>query len=122
MSDSKSLDKLIYVRQKLIKESPFYGVLSLSLNLVEREDLPFPTMGTDGKSLYFHPKFIEENDVEIIKSAIKHELLHIVFGDCTKRRMKMRDHSKWNKASDHLINLQIVEEGRPIKSDWLCNA
>ena len=67
MSDDvriKKLEKRVSTaRRVMVMSQPFYGVLSLRLNLKFCEILPngetLPTAATDGDSLYFNPDFVE---------------------------------------------------------------
>ena len=53
----KAKDLISVARSTLLLDQPFFGLLSLRLEL---EEVPsIPTCGVDGKKFYFNPYFIE---------------------------------------------------------------
>lgn len=94
-------------RTSLILRKPFFG--SIALNLRFRESDEVPTIGTDGVSVIYNPKFIKTVNDEELKGLIAHEILHVV---CMHPfRLKGRHLLKWNVAGDFVINLVLKEDG-----------
>ena len=52
-----TMKRLQKARAGLILGQPFFGALALGQKLVQRLDLP--TMGTDGKNIYYNPAFVD---------------------------------------------------------------
>lgn len=97
-------DKLDMILGYLLQYFPFYGRAAMYLNWAIREDLPFPTAATDGKSVWFHPDFLKRDDSELLYTAI-HEIHHVI----KKHHIALgdKDHMLWNIACDHKINLEL---------------
>lgn len=94
-------------RTSLILKKPFFG--SIALNLRFRESDEVPTIGTDGVSVIYNPKFVKTVSSEELVGLIAHEILHVV---CMHPfRLKGRHLLKWNVAGDFVINLVLKEDG-----------
>lgn len=107
--------KLAKARALLLIEQPFYGVLSLKLQLEARNSLP--TLAVDGETIFYNEKFINELPMDQLRTAVAHEVGHCVFQHIARRGA--RDKAKWNLAGDHVINLILEEAGfSPIPGYW----
>lgn len=120
--------QLVRARTALYIEDPFYGILSLRLKLVE--DSSVKTLCVSHSTIYYNPNFVETLSPALTKSAIAHEIGHIIY-DHTDRRCG-RNPQKWNAACDYVVNdvLKNTEytdgSGRTTKAfeigkDWLYN-
>ena len=105
MSQLKKVEK---ARIHLLLDSPFYATLALELNLVEDNTIFPPTACTDGRTMWFHEKFIEKLSLEQVKTVVAHEILHIAY--CHHLRIGTRDHNRWNRACDYSINSILLED------------
>src|SRR4051812_27257359 len=83
----------------------FFSSILCNLPMVETESIP--TFATDGRYIYYSPKFTESLEVPVIKTIILHELLHSIL--LHPFRKQNRDHKKFNVACDYALNL-IIEE------------
>lgn len=92
-------------RRALVLDFPFFGVLSLKLDLVE--DRGIPTFATDGKSIRFNPEFAAGLTRHELMGVIAHEVLHCANGHQWRRQN--RDHRLWNKACDYAINPVLLD-------------
>lgn len=112
-------EKLSKIRALLVFDLPFFATIALRMEFVDATDtgiLPFPTMGTDGKRIYYHRQFIADcNDQELL-FVMCHECMHIVLAHPV--RLGKRDPAIWNMAGDYAINpilsdfgLQITQHG-----------
>ena len=103
----KAKDLISIARSTLLLDQPFFGVLSLRLEL---EEMPFiPTCAVDGKKFYFNPTFVESlKDSELI-GVVAHEIMHCAVGHIFRKGD--RDHERWNIADDHAINLILQKNG-----------
>lgn len=99
--------KIRKARCELIKRQPFFGVLSLYLELQGSDSIE--AMATDGKRLYYNSAWVLNEGDEILKSVVAHEVLHCAFLHMTRRQH--RDAHKWNVACDHVVNLTLSEDG-----------
>ncbi len=100
--------KLRKTRIDLSIDFPFFGHLSLGLELIKEETLNPPTMGTDGIYLYWHPEFVKETSLSQLKGVMCHEVAHVFFLHPLRRQM--RDMLKWNIACDYAINDLVLHE------------
>jgi predicted metal-dependent peptidase len=89
----------------LIVNMPFFGIFLSSTNIFQ--DTSLPTAGTDGTRIYYNPKFFAQLSQLEIKGVLIHEVLHICYSHCSKKRRGFRDKRKWNKSADFVINLEI---------------
>ena len=64
-------------------------------------------MGVDGVSLFVNPKFVEEKSQAELCGVIAHECLHVALLHPTRRGQ--RDAKKWNVATDHAVNLELLK-------------
>jgi len=107
MSDFNS--KLEYARTYMLLWSPFFGSLTMSLNIQER-DYPNRNVWTNGKEIFFEQNFVKKLSREEFTAILMHEILHVAL--LHKKRMQGRDKHRWNEACDYVINLIIREESR----------
>ena len=110
-----SMDRVSAARRDLILDYPFFGVLSLKLDLVE--DLQCETFVTDGAKIVFNPEFANSLDRHELAGVIAHEVLHCSNGHPWRR--EHRDHERWNYACDYAINPILLEAGLTLPKDAL---
>lgn len=92
----------------LLLEKPFFGVVLSHTHVVESSSRT-QTMGTDGKTIYYNPKWSEKLTPSEQRAVLAHEVLHIVLGHHI--RMKGRNALVWNIACDMAINPLLDNEG-----------
>lgn len=109
------MKKLTYAKNQLVLYYPFYANLLLNSPLEPKESIP--TAATDGKKIFYNPKFFESLTASEVISVLCHEVLHKVFMHTL--RLNERDPKIWNFATDYVINPIIKAEGLPIKDEWL---
>lgn len=117
MTVSQARFNLGRARTAMIIDQPFFGVLALRLELVERNDIP--TLAVDGKHIFYNAAFVDKLDAVTLKSAVAHEVMHCVFDHCVRRGA--RHPVKWNMAGDYVINDVIKDAGFPLGQGWLHN-
>lgn len=118
----KETQRLKRARTLLLIKHPFFGYLAAKLKLVATDQ--FPTMATDGKNLWFNPRFTSKLEDDQTLTGFVHEVMH-----CASEhfdRQGARDQEKWKKACDHAINPVILKSGfKPIsipgEFEWLCD-
>ena len=107
--DDKTLMlRLAKARTSLILEHPFIGTVALNMPMTLSRDIDPPTACTNGKRCLFHPDFIAELTDEELKALVAHECLHPMLEHNYRRGE--RNHRKWNKAGDYIINKLLVDE------------
>lgn len=102
---SKQLERITMARRTLILKMPFWGTLSMRLRPCELPEIG--TAGTDGRSLYYAPAFIDELNDPQLRFLIAHEVMHVTNGHIWRRGH--RDEEGWNLACDYTID-PIIQE------------
>jgi predicted metal-dependent peptidase len=92
---------------RLVLKRPFVGSLALRMPLVL--DNTQPTAYTDTKVIGFNEHFIAGLTDPECDMLLMHEVFHVVLKHAFRR--EGRDHTNWNVAGDHVINLMLVEDG-----------
>lgn len=100
-------ERITRERIQLLLKYPFFGYLALGLEVVETDQIP--TMGTNGKYLFYNASFVESLSPENLKAVIAHEALHCALGHLWRQGGRQKD--KWNHAADFAINLIVQKEG-----------
>lgn len=114
---SSAHEKVTRAKSKLVIKQPFFAHIVLSTPLEEAEWLNPPTMATDMKTIFYHPKFVEEHSDAEIMGVLSHEAMHIAYFHGTRRGT--RDHMLWNIATDYAINLIVEDAGLSLPKDAL---
>jgi predicted metal-dependent peptidase len=106
---SKEAEKKISkARVAMIFDAPFYGYLSLNLEVVEDNNMQMKTMATDGKRLIYDSDFVMGLGLEELQGVIAHEIAHVVLWHIPRRQG--RDPEKWNYAADYAANDLVVKD------------
>jgi predicted metal-dependent peptidase len=105
--DEKARRSITKARATLILRKPFFGYLATYLEPTEMPGCP--TIGTDGKHLYYNPKYINSLAMDELTAVIAHEVFHCAFGHVW--RCGYRDVEKWNIAADGVTNVVLTDEG-----------
>lgn len=88
-------------------DSAFFTTVCFSLKHVW--DSNILTAATDGKCILLNPDFFMKQNPEQRIGLLLHETLHVAYLHMIRKGS--RDHSKYNIAADHVINLQLLERG-----------
>lgn len=115
---------------------PFWATLVLHMPTEEREE-GMPTFGTDGKKIYYNPKFSESLSRAVNMFALAHEAGHPMFHHLSRIHNKRPGRSEiygfregkplyydpilHNIAGDHVINLALKDCGFEIWKDCHCD-
>lgn len=107
LSDEKKKEymrRLLMSRMRILCNNGFYGLLLM--HMIYSIDESCETAATDGKRIFFGPKFLEElNDTEL-DFVMMHEILHVVLQHCL--RQGDRDSDQFNIACDIVVNSNIL--------------
>lgn len=96
--------RMVDARAVLVRDNPFFGRLSLGLQLACAS---CGTACTDGERLIFDPDFAARLETEQeMQFVILHEVLHCVLEHCT--RVGNRDSELYNIACDIVVNSTIL--------------
>ena len=93
-----------------------YGRLLSHLDIYGSDELDSATMCTNGISIIFHPKFVNDQSDEAIRFVLAHEVLHCMFQHNTRR--ENRDHRLWNVACDYAINPLLIHDDNYKDGKW----
>lgn len=102
---------LAYDKAKIkLMSSPkavFFTTVCFSLRHIWDEKIK--TACTDGLTIKFNPDFFMSLTGDQRVFLMLHETMHVAYEHAL--RLGSKDHSKWNEATDHVINLQLIEQG-----------
>jgi predicted metal-dependent peptidase len=101
--------KLSAARTKLILDKPFLGALVLRLPMEEADSKWCPTTGTDARTFYFNPVYIEALSNEHVQFVLAHEALHCALSHFARRGH--REKKRWDMACDLAVNDLLVKDG-----------
>ena len=104
-------------RTALILDHPFFGVLSLKLELIETHEVK--TAATDGKRLIYNPDYIAKLSDKQRQGLVAHEVMHCALQHMVRRQY--RDPKRFNKACDYAINGNLVKQGFVLPENGLIN-
>lgn len=116
---------------------PFWATLVLHMQTKEKTE-GLPTFATDGKTIYFNPKFSDSLSRSINMFALAHEAGHPMFHHMARIFVRRPGRSEvygfrdgkpmyfdpvlYNIAGDHVINLALKDCGFEIWKDCYCDA
>lgn len=110
--DKKIRQRIIQARVSLILNHPFFGVLASRFILEENSNMP--TMGTDGKSLHYDPRWIDSLTQTELIGIVAHETSHCAFGH--PWRLGRREPERANLAMDFAIDPILTDAGFTLPS------
>ena len=99
MAQPKTNQKMMQARTSLVLDHPFFGALSLKIKLLEDETAK--NMWTDGTTIGFNPKYVEEISVSECKTLIAKLVMHCAL--CHHVRRGERTEKMWNKAATEAV-------------------
>lgn len=104
--------RLILARMHLLSTHGFFGLLLMHAEFAL--DSEIETAATDGKRIYFCPKFMDELSDSELEFVLMHEVMHMALGHCVRGVNK--DPDTYNIACDIVINSNILKENDGDKS------
>lgn len=100
----QTVRRVTEARAALVRDNPFFGHLSMGLQLA---CAPCETACTDGKRLIFDPEFAEKLSLQELQFVTLHEVMHCVLEHCIRGRNL---HSiMFNIACDIVVNSTILD-------------
>lgn len=113
-----AIDRLRSARTRLLIQQPFFGVVALSLVLLE--DNSKPDLSVDGETIFFNKDWIAETTDAELTGAVAHETVHVALKHHFRRGD--RDYELWNQACDYVANILVTDAGlimpEPILLDY----
>ncbi len=91
---------------RLRATSPFFSVLSLFASFRASDGIP--TAATDGKTIYYNPRFLLDLPRDQLDGVVLHEVLHAALMHAVRRGT--RDPHRWNIAADVVVNGIIAKQ------------
>lgn len=116
LSDEKKkeyIKRLLLSRMRILCNNGFYGLLLM--HMIYSIDENCETAATDGRRIFFGPKFLDELNDSELDFIMMHEILHAVLQHCL--RQGDRDNEQFNIACDIVVNSNILlSENMNLKS------
>lgn len=101
---NKYMKRLLKSRMRILVNNGFYGLLLM--HMIYALDDWCETACTDGKRMYFSPKFLDELSDAELDFVMMHEILHVALQHCMRRGE--RNNHIFNVASDIVVNSNIL--------------
>ena len=95
------------LKRKMLVKYPFFGSVVASIDY--KENMGIPTAGTDGKTIYYNPEYLEGLGRDEQTFIFAHEVCHIAFNHIL--RSEGKDPELWNIATDGVINQFLKKDG-----------
>ena len=95
------------LKRKMLVKYPFFGSVVASIDY--KENMGIPTAGTDGKTIYYNPKYLEGLGRDEQTFIFAHQVCHIAFNHIL--RSEGKDPELWNIATDGVINQFLKKDG-----------
>lgn len=105
--EAKLVRLIAKARTSLVLEHAFIG--NIALNLPSKLDYTIKTAVTNGHEIRYNPWFMQNLSDEERKFLIAHECFHPMLEHTT--RIRGRNHRKFNRAGDYVINKLLSDEG-----------
>lgn len=109
--------KIQQAKSHLLLSYPFFGYLITATELVEDKNVP--TMGTDGRVIYYNSSWSDNLTKNQIMFVLAHEISHMAFLHIARQYSKQ--HELWNVATDLVINELLMDEGLEMVAGGLYN-
>ncbi len=98
------MKRLLMSRMRILCNNGFYGLLLM--HMIYSIDENCETAATDGRRIFFGPKFLDEINDNELDFVMMHEILHVVLQHCL--RQGDRDNEQFNIACDIVVNSNIL--------------
>ena len=95
------------IKRRMLVKYPFFGSTVANTNYKEANGLG--TAGTDGKTVYYDPYFLEGLTDDEQTFVFAHEICHIAFDHIL--RSEGKNAKLWNIATDAVINQFLKKDG-----------
>lgn len=107
LSDDKKreyIKRILLSRMRILCNNGFYGLLLM--HIIFSIDENCETAATDGRRIFFSPKFLDKLSDSELDFILMHEILHVVLQHCL--RQGFRNNEQFNIACDIVVNSNIL--------------
>lgn len=107
LSDEKKneyMKRLLLSRMRILCNNGFYGLLLMHMIYSIDEDCE--NAATDGRRIFFEPRFLDELSDSELDFVMMHQILHVVLQHCLRRGN--RDNEQFSIACDIVVNSNIL--------------
>lgn len=101
--------ELEQIKLGVLRKFPLLGATMSNLKFIATDQIE--TACTDGKVVYYSPKFLENLDFAQKVFVFSHEIMHVAFDHIL--RSKGKKPKLWNIATDAVINQMLLNEKLP---------
>ena len=101
---------IVDIKRKLLIKYPTFG--STIANLEFQANSSIVSAGTNGKIIFYNPKFLDNLSEKQQVSVFAHQVCHVAFEHIL--RCKGKDKRLWDIATDSVINALLKQDGLPI--------
>ncbi len=98
------MKRLLLSRMRILLNNGFYGLLLM--HMIFSIDENCETAATDGRRIFFGPKFMDELSDSELDFIMMHEILHVVLQHCL--RQGKRENERFNIACDIVVNSNVL--------------
>ena len=92
----------------------FFGHILLQLKQdFNGANVGVPTVGVSTDTIYYNLNYLHHNanNTDDMSFIFMHEIMHLVLDHLDLKRIKSRCKKRWNRAGDHVINLDLEDSG-----------
>ena len=92
----------------------FFGHILLQLKQdFNGASIGVPTVGVSTDTIYYNLNYLHHNakNTADMSFIFMHEIMHLVLDHLDLKRIKSRCKKRWNRAGDHVINLDLEDSG-----------
>ena len=114
---NKIENSLLKAKIEVMSKSVFISTIALSIKHIISDKVS--TAATNGTTIWYNPKFIENLSIQEFAGLICHECWHIAFQHLFRR--ENRDPLIYNAAADYVINNMLIAAGFSIPAGGLIN-
>lgn len=111
---NKALDK---AKLAVMSDPNFTFFTNVMLSLTHEWTHNLPTAGTDGVGIYYNPDYFMSLNAPQQKTLILHEVGHVVLDHVGRKAA--RNHDRYNRAGDYVINPMLQNAGCQLHPNWL---
>jgi predicted metal-dependent peptidase len=98
-------EKIIMARVGMLFKQMFFGTIAMRM-IPQAADKWCPTMGVDGKYLYYNHAFVDSLTADELIFVFSHEVLHLVYDHLGRNDGRNKD--IYNIAGDYVINDELI--------------
>ena len=104
-----------FIKRRLLFKYPFFGSVIANVKIIMNNNCysnGIPTLATDGETIYYHEKAMENLTPDEQLFMLAHEICHIAFNHVSRSKGKIP--KLWNQATDAVINAFLKQDGLPL--------